>query len=90
MRANAGDDVESYESALAQLVDALDSIAMDQTYSFLIEPNESVVIYRDGERVETIRDAAFARLFPALYLGEAPPTAALKRGLLGRGLARRG
>jgi hypothetical protein len=40
-------------------------------------------VQRDGRLVVSIPDAEFADLFVRLYLGDKPPTRALRDGMLG-------
>ncbi len=49
------------------------------------EPGNGLAILRDGRVVDRVGEESFRRLFLQLYLGDQPPTAALRDGLLGRG-----
>ena len=42
-------------------------------------------VFANGRSRGVVEDAGFARLFVELYLGDNPPTVALRDALLGRG-----
>lgn len=82
-KANTGERFAEHEKALALLVDAMQDVKAGDAYTFFCEPGTGLSVLRGGKVVATIRDAAFTKLFVQLYLGDQPPTKALRDGLLG-------
>ncbi len=82
-RANAGDRFGEFAAPLQQLLDAMASVGDGDSYTFGGERGRGLTILRNGTEVGHIADDGFRRLFLQLYLGEQPPTAALRAGLLG-------
>ncbi|MHC4513099.1 MAG: chalcone isomerase family protein [Planctomycetota bacterium] len=52
-------------------------------FTFTAEPGTGLWVQHDGRLVASIPDPKFANLFVLLYLGDKPPTRALRDGLLG-------
>lgn len=82
-KANTGDRFADHEQALGKLVEAMQDVKSGDAYTFFCEPGTGLSVLRGGKVVATIRDEAFTRLFVQLYLGDKPPTKALRDGLLG-------
>lgn len=85
VRANVGADLGALAAPLQQLCAAMRDVADGSGYTFAGEPGAGLAILRDGALVDRIADEPFRRLFLRLYLGDQPPTKALREGLLGRG-----
>lgn len=83
VRANAGDRAPRHADSLRALQDAMADVARGDSYTFVCEPGKGLVIERDGRTVARIPDEGFRRLFVRLYLGDIPPTEALRDALLG-------
>jgi hypothetical protein len=60
------------------------SFNQGDTLVFTYVPGSGVSVDVNGVRKGTISDASFARSLFAIWLGPNPPTAALKKGLLGK------
>lgn len=84
VRVNAGSDAARYEEPLAALLSSLREVRAGEAYTFVCDPARGLLVQRDGQLVATIEDDSFRRLFVRLYLGQSPPTRALRRGLLGQ------
>lgn len=83
VQANAGERASAFEPALQRLLAAMQDVQAGDSYTFGGEPGRGLRIARNGRDVDTIDDEAFRALFLQLYLGDQPPTAALRRALLG-------
>jgi hypothetical protein len=74
-------------SQLRPMIDKLNgwmpSFNDGDTLAFTYVPNVGVSVDINGQRKGTINDPNFARSLFAIWLGKKPPTAALKKGLLG-------
>lgn len=82
-RVNTGDRFGDFAAPLQQLVAAMQTVQAGDRYTFFGEPGKGLTIARNGVVVGTVSDDAFRRLFVQLYLGDQPPTAALRKALLG-------
>jgi hypothetical protein len=82
--ANTGDQFGRYEPALQQLLATMRPVEARDCYTFVADPQLGLVVQRDGRELAVIDDDEFRRLFVRLYLGDRPPTEALRDGLLGR------
>ena len=83
VRANAGDRMSEFQSAVDQLCSLLGDVADGQSWTFTVQPDSGVRLQFCGRYAGEVEDSAFARLFLRLYLGNQPPTEALKQALLG-------
>lgn len=81
---NAGERLLQFEPALRRLCAAMRPVRNGDTLTFGCEPGRGVSVIHDGALVDRVGDEAFRRLFVQMYLGEHPPTAALRDALLGR------
>jgi len=84
VRANTGERLEQFAPALQQLLATMESVPIDDSYTFCGEPDHGLTIYHNDRMVGHIADEAFRRLFLQLYLGDQPPTKALRDALLGK------
>lgn len=84
VKANAGNGAADHAAALQALDATMRDVRAGDSYTFGCEPGRGVVVLRNGEELGRIGDEPFRRLFVRLYLGEHPPTTALRDGLLGR------
>lgn len=82
-RLNTGDRFGDFAAPLQQLVAAMQTVQAGDRYTFFGEPGKGLTIARNGVVVGKVVDDAFRRLFVQLYLGDQPPTAALRKALLG-------
>ena len=83
VRINTHAAFEDHAVSLAALKAAMRDVVAGDTYSFLAEPGVGVTVQRNDEWLVTIEDDEFRKLFVRLYLGEKPPTTALRDALLG-------
>jgi len=83
-RVNTGEQFADFAVPLQQLVAAMQTVQIGDHYTFYGEPGRGLTIARNGEKVGHVDDDAFRRLFVRLYLGDQPPTAALRNALLGK------
>ena len=81
---NTADDFARYEPALQELLATMQAVQAGDTYSFIADPSMGLVVQRNDSWMATIEDQEFRKLFVRLYLGDKPPTAALRDGLLGK------
>lgn len=84
VRANTGDQFAAYEPALRQLLDTMQGVRIDDSYTFCSAPDQGLTIYHNDRRVGQVADEPFRRLFLQLYLGDQPPTKALRDALLAK------
>lgn len=82
VRANTGDKAAEFEKPLARLVESLQDVKSGDAYTFFCEPGTGLSVLRAGKVVATVADEEFRKLFVKLYLGDKPPTKALRDGLL--------
>jgi hypothetical protein len=82
VRANTGDKAGEFDKPLARLVESLQDVKNGDAYTFFCEPGVGVSVLRAGKVVATVADDEFRKLFVKLYLGDKPPTKALRDGLL--------
>lgn len=80
---NAGEDAPRYGGALERLNGSLGDVDAGDSLTFTSVPGRGLIVQRDGAVVADIVDESFRRLFLRLYLGEKPPTTALRAGMLG-------
>ena len=83
-KVNAGERLAGFESALHRLCAAMRPVRNGGTLTFGCEPGQGVTVVHGGALVDRIEDEAFRRLFVQMYLGDHPPTAAVRDGLLGK------
>lgn len=82
-KVNTGDRFGDFAAPLQQLVAAMQTVQAGDRYTFFGAPGQGLTIARNGAVVGKVFDDAFRRLFVQLYLGDQPPTAALRKALLG-------
>jgi hypothetical protein len=80
---NAGDRATASAAPLQRLLATMQDVRAGDSYTFGGAPGRGLTIARNGRAVDTIDDEPFRRLFLELYLGDHPPTPALRRALLG-------
>lgn len=83
VKANAGTAFPSYRKALQQLTAALKAVRVKDVLVFTYLPGTGLKVEQNGSALVTIEDVPFARLFFRLYVGEKPPTEALRKALVG-------
>lgn len=81
--ANAGAAADVHAPALQQLLAAMRDVQAGDSFTFGGQPGRGLQIAHNGRAAATIDDEAFRALFLQLYLGDKPPTAGLRRALLG-------
>jgi hypothetical protein len=72
------------EANLNILLDWMVDVKKGDAMAFVIDDAQSLQGFIDGKPMGQISDAAFGKLFLQLYLGNKPPTEALKKGMLGQ------
>ncbi|MEM7200188.1 MAG: chalcone isomerase family protein [Planctomycetota bacterium] len=83
VKANTGEQFPRFEAPLAELLETMKEVQDGDSYTFTVEPDVGVWVQRDGVPLAKIEDPEFGRLFVRLYVGDQPPTKALREGLLG-------
>ena len=83
VKVNTGKDLPKHEASLKVLCDAMETVKEGDAYTFLLVPEAGTKVLRNGKEVAAIPCEAFRVLFVKLYLGDKPPTADLRKGLLG-------
>ncbi len=83
VKENSGTDRERLEPGLKQLLASMRDVRAGESYSFISDPKRGLIVQRGGATSAIIEDEAFRKLFVKLYLGDKPPTVALRRGLMG-------
>jgi hypothetical protein len=68
---------------IGPLNDAMEAMAPGDDVIFDYLPGQGTEIWVKGQRKSSVPGEAFMRGLWTLYLGDSPPTAALKKGLLG-------
>jgi len=68
---------------VATLNSWLSDIKRGQRLTFVRQPGEGIQVSIDGVRKGTVPGDDFSRVFMSIWLGAAPPSAALRAGLLG-------
>lgn len=85
VRANAKERAAEFATALESMCEALDDVVAGSTQTFVCHASGELSVHQDGSLRTTITEPSFRDLFVQLYLGDAPPTKALRESLLGRG-----
>jgi hypothetical protein len=80
---NATVPVSQLKARIAQLNGWMPKFDKGDTLAFVYLPGQGVAVEVNGERKGIIEGADFARSLFSIWLGPKPPTAALKRGMLG-------
>ena len=83
VRANAGDRFDQFAPSLQKLLATMEGSRIDDSYTFCGAPGQGLTVYHGNRLVGSIADEEFRRLFLQLYLGDQPPTKALRDALLG-------
>lgn len=83
IKLNAGKKIATYRAGLAQLKTMLKTVKADERYTFIAQPGKGITVQRESKVIGVIKSDAFRLLFVKLYLGDKPPTKALRKGLLG-------
>jgi len=83
VKVNAGKDLARYEPALKALCDAMATVKEGDAYTFLLVPEQGTKVLRNGKEVASVPCEDFRKLFVRLYLGDKPPTAELRKAMLG-------
>jgi hypothetical protein len=81
--ANGVAGVTKAQPGLVMLCEAMADVASGDGYSFLLRPGVGTTVLRNGRSVARIPGEDFRRFFVLLYLGDRPPTAALRDAMLG-------
>ncbi|MEY4674919.1 MAG: hypothetical protein RL148_2703 [Planctomycetota bacterium] len=83
VKVNAGKDLAQYEQSLKALCDAMATVKEGDAYTFLLVPEQGTKVLRNGKEVASMPCEDFRKLFVRLYLGDKPPTAELRKAMLG-------
>lgn len=81
---NATAPITKLQPQIAQLNSWMPSFSKGDTLSFTVMPGSGVAVDINGKRKGVVGDDNFARSLVSIWLGPNPPTADLKRGMLGR------
>lgn len=71
------------QGSIDQLNGWMQDMKKGQTLAFTYVPGTGVIVDVAGQRKGVIKGEAFARSLFAIWLGDKPPTSALRKGLLG-------
>lgn len=82
-KVNAGEDLPRYRQPLKEFTDALTAVKAGDSYTFVLIPGQGMRVLRNGKEAASIASEEFRVLFVKLYLGDNPPTAELRQGMLG-------
>ena len=82
VRYQIGEDSE-LEPQLQALLNWMVDVRKGDAMAFVVDENQHLVGYLNGEPMGKIETPEFGKLFIQLYLGSKPPTEALKKGMLG-------
>jgi hypothetical protein len=80
---NAGASMDELKSGLDQLNSWMVDLVKGDEMLFSSTPGKGLTVEVKGENKGVIEDAAFAKAFWSIFIGEKPPTGKLKQGLLG-------
>lgn len=80
---NAADAMEELKPGLDQLNSWMVDLVKGDEMSFTATPGKGLTVEVKGENKGVIEDPAFSKAFWAIFIGQKPPTDALKKGLLG-------
>ena len=80
---NAGPALPGLRERIAALNAVMPDLAVGDALAFTAAPGKGVVVEVRGKEAATIDGDDFARALLSIWLGAAPPNAALKEGLLG-------
>jgi len=83
-RDNAPDAVKTMKPDIDKLIAALDAITSGDTMVFTYVPGTGSTLAINGKDKVTIAGQPFAQALLAVWLGPKPPTADLKKGMLGQ------
>jgi hypothetical protein len=83
-RSNATVPAAKLKPYIDQLNSWMPEFKHGDTLAFIYTPGEGVAVEVNNERKGVIKDPDFARSLFSIWLGPNPPTADLKRGLLGK------
>ena len=71
------------EHNLQTLLSWMNPVTKGDAMAFVVDQDQALTGYRNGAPLGKIGDTEFSKLFIQLYLGNKPPTEALKKGMLG-------
>lgn len=80
----AANAAESQKANLAQLNSWMETVHANDVIRLDYVPGTGTTVYVKGTKKGTIAGADFMKALWSVYVGSAPPTAALKKGMLGQ------
>ena len=83
-RDNSPEAMKTMKSQIDQLIGGLDAVKTGDTMVFTYVPGTGSSLAINGQNKVTIADPAFAPVLLSVWLGPKPPTADLKKGMLGQ------
>ena len=83
-RDNSPEAMKTMKSQIDQLIGGLDAVKTGDTMVFTYVPGTGCSLAINGQNKVTIADPAFAPVLMSVWLGPKPPTADLKKGMLGQ------
>ena len=66
------------------LTETMRDVGPGDSYTFACDPGKGLTVIRNQTLMGRVEDDAFGKLFARLYLGDKPPTPALREALLGK------
>lgn len=84
-RSNAGGDMAAIQDRVRRFERWIPELEEGDTLTFTYTPGEGLEVAVKGRVRGTIEGEDFARVFFSIWLGNSPPNAGLKRGLIGGG-----
>ncbi len=72
-----------WEPQLQTLLGWMVDVQKGDAMAFVIDDEQHLIGYLNGQPMGKIQSSEFGKLFLRLYLGNKPPTEALKKGMLG-------
>jgi len=79
----AGKDYDKLKARFAQMAAWIPELHKGESFSITYQPGKGLTIQHGARVLGTIAGADFARTIFAIWLGDKPPNAGLKRGMLG-------
>ena len=79
----AGKDYDKLKARFAQMAAWIPELHKGENFSITYHPGKGLTIQHGARVLGTIAGADFARTIFAIWLGDKPPNAGLKRGMLG-------
>ncbi len=81
LEANSG--IEQFSERLDTLYDAIEACHSNDTVTLDYVPGTGITLYKNNNPLVTIPGADFMRAIWGVFIGENPPTEALRNGMLG-------